>query len=232
MIFRQLFDPESSTYSYLLGDEETRQAILIDSVLGSTEQTLLLLEQLDLRLSVALDTHTHADHITGLGALRDRTGCTTMMGEQAVASCLTANFKDGDQITAGNIKLEVIYSPGHTDDSYSFYLPSETGGMLFSGDTLLIRGTGRTDFQNGDAEQQYQSLFNRLLKLPDSCSVYPGHDYKGWTMSTIGEEKRYNPRLQIANQGEYVDLMDSLDLPSPKLMDVAVPANQACGDPQ
>jgi len=135
MIFRQLFDPESSTYSYLLGDENTREAILIDSVLGSTDQTLMLLEQLDLRLSVALDTHTHADHITGLGALRDRTGCTTMMGEQAAASCLTANFKDGDQITAGNIKLEVIYSPGHTDDSYSFYLPNETGGMLFSGDT-------------------------------------------------------------------------------------------------
>jgi glyoxylase-like metal-dependent hydrolase (beta-lactamase superfamily II) len=232
MIFRQLFDPESSTYSYLLGDENTREAILIDSVLGSTDQTLMLLEQLDLRLYVALDTHTHADHITGLGALRDRTGCITMMGEQAVASCLTANFKDGDQITAGNIKLEVIYSPGHTDDSYSFYLPNETGGMLFSGDTLLIRGTGRTDFQNGDARQQYNSLFNRLLKLQDSCTVHPGHDYKGWALSTIGEEKRYNPRLQIANQGEYVDLMDSLDLPSPKLMDVAVPANQACGDPQ
>ena len=232
MIFRQLFDPESSTYSYLLGDEVTRQAILIDSVLGSTDQTLMLLEQLDLRLSIALDTHTHADHITGLGALRDRTGCITMMGEQAVASCLTATFKDGDQITAGNIKLEVIYSPGHTDDSYSFYLPNETGGMLFSGDTLLIRGTGRTDFQNGDARQQYNSLFNRLLKLQDSCTVHPGHDYRGWALSTIGEEKRYNPRLQIANQGEYVDLMDSLDLPSPKLMDVAVPANQACGDPQ
>ena len=232
MIFRQLFHPESSTYSYLLGDEETRQAILIDSVLASTDQTLMLLEQLDLRLSIALDTHTHADHITGLGALRDRTGCITMMGEQAVASCLTATFKDGDQITAGNIKLEVIYSPGHTDDSYSFYLPNETGGMLFSGDTLLIRGTGRTDFQNGDARQQYNSLFNRLLKLQDSCTVHPGHDYRGWALSTIGEEKRYNPRLQIANQGEYVDLMDSLDLPSPKLMDVAVPANQACGDPQ
>ncbi|ETN93356.1 Beta-lactamase hydrolase-like protein [Gammaproteobacteria bacterium MOLA455] len=232
MIFRQLFDPESSTYSYLLGDEETRQAILIDSVLGSTEQTLLLLEQLDLKLCIALDSHTHADHITGLGALRDRTGCTTMMGAQAVASCLTATFKDGDQITAGDIKLEVIYSPGHTDDSYSFYLPNETGGMLFSGDTLLIRGTGRTDFQNGDAAQQYNSLFNRLLKLPDSCSVYPGHDYKGWTMSTIGEEKRNNPRLQISSQADYVDLMDSLDLPSPKLMDVAVPANQACGNTQ
>lgn len=232
MIFRQLFDPQSSTYSYLLGDEETRQAILIDSVLASTDQTLILLEQLDLRLSIALDTHTHADHITGLGALRDRTGCITMMGEQAVASCLTATFKDGDQITAGNINLEVIYSPGHTDDSYSFYLPSESGGMLFSGDTLLIRGTGRTDFQNGDARQQYNSLFNRLLKLPDSCTVHPGHDYRGWTLSTIGEEKRNNPRLQIVNQGEYVDLMDSLDLPSPKLMDVAVPANQACGNTQ
>ena len=232
MIFRQLFDSESSTYSYLLGDEETRQAVLIDSVLGSTDQTLMLLEQLDLKLCVALDTHTHADHITGLGALRDRTGCTTMMGEQAVASCLTANFKDGDQIALGNIKLEVIYSPGHTDDSYSFYLPGETGGMLFSGDTLLIRGTGRTDFQNGDARQQYNSLFNRLLKLPDSCTLYPGHDYKGWTLSTIGEEKRNNPRLQIANQADYVALMDSLDLPTPKLMNISVPANQACGDTQ
>ena len=230
MIFRQLFDPESSTYSYLLGDEETRQAILIDPVLASTDQTLMLLDQLDLKLCIALDSHTHADHITGLGALRDQTGCTTMMGEQAVASCLTANFKDGDQITAGNINLEVIYSPGHTDDSYSFYLPSETGGMLFSGDTLLIRGTGRTDFQNGDARQQYNSLFNRLLKLPDNCTVHPGHDYRGWTLSTIGEEKRNNPRLQMANQAEYVDLMDSLDLPSPKLMDIAVSANQACGD--
>ena len=230
MIFRQLFDPESSTYSYLLGDEQTRQAILIDSVLAGTDQTLMLLEQLDLKLCIALDSHTHADHITGLGALRDRTGCITMMGEQALASCLTATFKDGDQITAGNIKLEAIYSPGHTDDSYSFYLPNETGGMLFSGDTLLIRGTGRTDFQNGDPKQQYNSLFNRLLKLPDSCTVHPGHDYKGWTLSTIGEERHNNPRLQIANQADYVDLMDNLNLPSPTLMDVAVPANQACGD--
>lgn len=230
MIFRQLFDQESYTYSYLLGDEETRQAILIDSVLGNTDQTLLLLEQLDLKLCIALDSHTHADHITGLGALRASTSCTTMMGEQAVASCLSATFKDGDQITVGNIRLEVIYSPGHTDDSYCFYLLSEGGGILFSGDTLLIRSTGRTDFQNGDAGQQYNSLFNRLLKLPDSCIVYPGHDYKGWVMSTIGEEKRNNPRLQIANQSEYENLMNSLDLPSPKLMDVAVPANKACGN--
>ena len=230
MIFRQLFHPESSTYSYLLGDEKTQQAILIDAVLSSTEQTLLLIEQLGLKLHIALDTHTHADHITGLGALRDQTGCTTMMGEQAVASCLSENFKDGDQITAGNITLDVIYTPGHTDDSYSFYLPSNTGGMLFSGDTLLIRGTGRTDFQNGDAQQQYNSLFNRLLPLPDNCKVYPGHDYKGWMVSSIGEEKRNNPRLQITSPAEYIHLMESLDLPNPKLMDIAVSANQACGE--
>mgnify|MGYP006099938411 CR=1 FL=1 len=230
MIFRQLFDPESSTYSYLLGDEKTRQAILIDAVLSSTENTLVLLAQLDLTLSIAIDTHTHADHITGLGALRDHTGCTTMMGTQAAADCLSANFKDGDQIRTGSIKLEVIYTPGHTDDSYSFYLPSDNGGMLFSGDTLLIRGTGRTDFQNGDAKQQYHSLFSRLLQLPDSCAVYPAHDYKGWTVSSIGEEKCHNPRLQISSQAAYIRLMNTLALPNPKMMDVAVPANQACGD--
>ena len=230
MIFRQLFDSESSTYSYLLGDEKTKQAMLIDAVLRSTAQTLLLIEQLGLRLHIAIDTHTHADHVTGLGALRDQTGCTTMMGEQAVAHCLSAKFKDGDQITLGNIILEVIYTPGHTDDSYSFYLASDTTGMPFTGDTLLIRGTGRTDFQNGDAQQQYNSLFNRLLLLPDNCKVYPGHDYKGWTVSSIGEEKRNNPRLQIADQAEYIGLMESLDLPNPKLMDIAVAANQACGN--
>lgn len=230
MIFRQLFDPESSTYSYLLGDEKTKTAILIDAVLSSTEQTLLLLDQLDLKLSIAIDTHTHADHITGLGALRDRTGCTTMMGTQAVADCLSATFKDGDQIAVGNIKLETIYTPGHTDDSYSFYLPTDNGGMLFSGDTLLIRGTGRTDLQNGNAKQQYHSLFNRLLKLPNNCAVYPAHDYKGWTVSSIAEEKRNNPRLQVSNKADYISLMDSLNLPNPTMMDVAVPANQACGE--
>ena len=230
MIFRQLFDPESSTYSYLLGDKKTKEGILIDAVLSSTEQTLLLLEQLDLKLSIAIDTHTHADHITGLGALRDPTGCTTMMGAQAVADCLSANFKDGDQIGGGSIKLDAIYTPGHTDDSYCFYLPSNSGGMLFSGDTLLIHGTGRTDFQNGNAKQQYHSLFNRLLHLPNNCAVYPAHDYKGRTVSSIGEEKHKNPRLQISSQADYINLMDSLDLPNPKMMDVAVPANQACGD--
>ena len=229
MIFRQLFDRESSTYSYLLGDKTSREALLIDSVLESTEQTLLLLEQLGLTLKLAVDTHTHADHITGLGALRERTGCTTMMGSQSLAKCLSATFADGDQLAVGDIKLEVLYTPGHTDDSYSFYLPRADGGMLFSGDTLLIRGSGRTDFQNGSAEQQYQSLFNRLLQLPENTAVYPGHDYKGWLVSSIGEEKQHNPRLQVADQQAYVGLMSALSLPNPKLMDIAVPANQSCG---
>ena len=230
MIFHQLFDRVSSTYTYLLSDHESGQALVIDSVFENNSLVLELLQLQDLRLMLAIDTHTHADHVTGLGALRDQTGCTTMMGEQAVAHCLSAKFKDGDQITLGNIILEVIYTPGHTDDSYSFYLASDTAGMLFTGDTLLIRGTGRTDFQNGDAQQQYNSLFNRLLLLPDNCKVYPGHDYKGWTVSSIGEEKRNNPRLQIADQAEYIGLMESLDLPNPKLMDIAVAANQACGN--
>jgi len=229
MIFRQLFDRESSTYSYLLGDERTREALLIDPVVDSTEQNLALLEQLGLTLKLAVDTHTHADHITGLGALRERTGCATMMGSQSLANCLSKTFADGDQLTVGDIKLEVLYTPGHTDDSYSFYLPRTDGGMLFSGDTLLIRGSGRTDFQNGSAEQQYQSLFNRLLQLPENTAVYPGHDYKGWLVSSIGEEKRHNPRLQVADQHAYISLMSALKLPNPKLMDIAIPANQSCG---
>ena len=229
MIFRQLFDRESSTYSYLLGDETSREALLIDPVLEQTEQNLALLRELGLTLKLALDTHTHADHITGLGELREHTGCTTMMGSQAVATCLSATFTDGDQVGVGDINLEVIYTPGHTADSYSFYLPRTEGGMLFSGDTLLIRGTGRTDFQNGSAEQQYNSLFNRLLQLPENTAVYPGHDYKGWTVSNIAEEKQHNPRLQVADQQAYISLMAALKLPNPKLMDIAVPANQSCG---
>tara|TARA_B110000503_G_C7160726_1_gene419525 strand:+ start:55 stop:765 length:711 start_codon:yes stop_codon:yes gene_type:complete len=228
MIFRQLFDRKSSTYSYLLGDEKTQRAILIDSVLDDSHQTVQTLKQLELSLEIAIDTHTHADHITGMGALRDITGCTTMMGEQAVAQCLSATFKDGDEIMLGDIKIEVIYSPGHTDDSYSFYVASEA--MLFTGDTLLIGGTGRTDFQNGDAGAQFDSLHERLLTLPDNTLVYPGHDYRGNLVSTIGAEKRHNPRLQIANKKTYTGLMNSLKLASPELMDIAVTANQACGN--
>ena len=234
MLFRQLFDPESSTYSYLIGDKSSGEALLIDSVLERTEQTLQLIKQLNLNLTLAIDTHTHADHITGLGALRDVTGCKTMMGGESLANCLSDTFIDGQRLRVGNLFIEVIYTPGHTEDSYSFYLPESKSDnhqpMLFSGDTLLIRGTGRTDFQNGSAEDQYNSLFNRLLKLPDNTLVYPAHDYKGWMVSSISEEKRHNPRLQVTSREEYIALMNSLDLPNPKMMDIAVPANQSCGD--
>ena len=227
MIFRQLFDRKSSSYSYLLADEQTGEALVIDSVLETSEQLLSLLDQLGLRLAIAIDTHTHADHITGMGSLREKTGCITMMGSQSQAHCLSTTFSHGEQICVGSIQLEVIYSPGHTDDSYSFYLASE--GMLFSGDTLLISGTGRTDFQNGDPGVQYDSLHRRILSLPDNTVLYPGHDYKGQSSSTLGAEKATNPRLQVASKRAYIELMDNLMLPNPKLMDIAVPANQACG---
>ena len=229
MIFRQLFDAESSTYTYLIGDENSGQAALIDPVITKAEQYLILLEQLQFKLVVAIDTHTHADHITALGVLRNKTGCKTMLGQQSVARCVTDNFSMGDNIMVGGLQLQALHTPGHTDDSYSFYLLADNQPMLFTGDTLLIRGTGRTDFQNGDARQQYHSLFNVLLKFPDHTLVYPGHDYKGWTVSTVREEKAYNPRLQVCNEQAYVDLMSSLHLPKPTLMDVVVPVNQACG---
>lgn len=229
MIFRQLFDHDSSTYSYLLADESTHEAVLIDPVLEQTPLYLQLLKELGLELKVAMDTHTHADHITALGKLRDETGCVTMMGEQAGSACASTSFGDKQTIKVGNLRFTALHTPGHTDDSYSFLLEFAGQSYLFSGDTLLIRGTGRTDFQNGDAGQQYQSL-SGLLTLPDTTWVYPAHDYKGWTVSTIAEEKQHNPRLQVTDVAEYQQLMDNLNLPDPKLMDVAVPANRACGD--
>jgi glyoxylase-like metal-dependent hydrolase (beta-lactamase superfamily II) len=229
MIFRQLFDHESSTYTYLLGDSKTGEALLIDPVIANTDSYLSLLKQLNLTLKVCVDTHTHADHITALGALRERTGCITMMGEQAMADCVSQSFAHLDQIEAGSIKLQVLYTPGHTDDSYSFYVPD--AAMLFTGDTLLIRGTGRTDFQNGDALAQYHSIQDLLLTLPEDTEIYPAHDYKGWSKSSIREERQYNPRLQVSNAEEYAAIMAALKLPNPKLMDIAVPANQACGEP-
>jgi len=229
MIFRQLFDQTSSTYTYLLADDASREAALIDPVLEQLPAYLQLLQELNLRLVLALDTHVHADHITALGRLREATGCRSMMGQEAQSDCASARFAHGQSLAIGQLRLQALYTPGHTDDSYSFYLAS--GGMVFTGDTLLIRGTGRTDFQNGDAAQQYQSLFGQLLTLPPETVVYPAHDYKGWTSSTIAEERAHNPRLQVASQADYVALMRSLKLPNPRLMDVAVPANRACGMP-
>jgi len=235
MIFRQLFHADTGTYTYLLGCDSTREAVLIDPVIDNLDAYLQLLRELNLGLVAALDTHVHADHITALGALREKTGCISMMGEPARASCVNKTFHDGDVITFGKLSLKAIYTPGHTDDSYSFLLQVGadhliTEDYIFTGDTLLIRGTGRTDFQNGNARDQYQSLFNKLLTLPDNTHVFPGHDYKGWTMSTIGEEKSFNPRLQVKDEDAYVAVMANLKLANPKWMDIAVPANLACGN--
>ncbi len=225
MIFRQLFDQASSTYTYLLASRPGGEALIIDPVLDKVDRYLQLVSELDLKLVKAVDTHLHADHITGLGALRDRTHCITVMGEQTKADVVSMRLADGDRLTIEGLTLEAIYTPGHTDDSYSLVMPDR----VFTGDTLLIRGTGRTDFQNGDPRAEYESIFGRLLRLPEATLVYPAHDYKGDTVSTIGEEKAFNPRLQVKSVEEFVDLMNSLRLPNPKMMDVAVPANMKIG---
>jgi len=225
MLFRQLFDSTSSTYSYLIASRRGGEALIVDPVLERVGHYLRLIQELDLRLVKAVDTHLHADHITALGALRDRTHCVTAMGEQSKVDVVSMRLADGDTLRIEGIALDVLYTPGHTDDSYSFLM----GDRVFTGDTLLIRGTGRTDFQNGDARAQYESLFGRLLRLPDETLVYPAHDYKGDTVSTIGEEKRWNPRLQVRSAEEYAALMENLHLPNPKMMDVAVPANMQQG---
>jgi sulfur dioxygenase len=225
MIFRQLFDSTSGTYTYLVASRHGGEALIIDPVLEKIDRYLQLVRELDLKLVKAVDTHLHADHVTGLGALRDRTHCITVMGEQSHADVVSMRVTEGDRIEIEGLRLDVLYTPGHTDDSYSFLWADR----VFTGDTLLIRGTGRTDFQNGDPRQQYDSLFNKLLKLPEETLVFPAHDYKGDTVSTIGEEKLFNPRLKVKSVDEYVDLMNNLKLPNPKMMDVAVPANMHVG---
>ena len=225
MIFRQLFDTTSSTYTYLLASRHGGEALIIDPVLDRVDRYIQLLRELDLRLVKAIDTHLHADHITGLEALRERTQCITVMGEQTKADVVSIRVSDGDRVGIEGLSLQALYTPGHTDDSYSYLMPDR----VFTGDTLLIRGTGRTDFQNGDPREQYESLFGRLLKLPDETLIYPAHDYKGDTVSTIGEERSFNPRLQVKSVDEYVELMNNLNLPNPKMMDVAVPANMRIG---
>jgi sulfur dioxygenase len=225
MIFRQLFDSVSGTYTYLLASRRGGEALIIDPVLEKVDRYLQLIRELDLKLVKAVDTHLHADHITGLGALRDRTHCITVMGEQTKADVVSMRLAEGEKLAIEGISLDVLYTPGHTDDSYSYGMEDR----VFTGDTLLIRGTGRTDFQNGDPRQQYDSIFGKLLRLPESTLVFPAHDYKGETVSTIGEEKAFNPRLQVKSIDEYVALMNSLNLPNPKMMDVAVPANMKVG---
>ena len=225
MIFRQLFDGVSHAFTYLIGGGAGGEALIIDPVLEKVDRYIQLLDELDLKLAKALDTHVHADHVTGLGALRDRTRCVTVMGRESRVDVVSMRVEDGDRIEVAGIVLEAIHTPGHTDDSYSFRMSDR----VFTGDTLLIRGTGRTDFQNGDPWAAHDSLFNKLLTLPGDTLVYPGHDYKGDTLSTIAEEKAHNPRLQVASAPEYAEIMNNLDLEDPKMMDVAVPANLSIG---
>lgn len=227
MIFRQLFDHASSTYTYLLAARAGGEALLIDPVKENTATYLQLVEQLGVKLVIAVDTHTHADHVTALGALRDASACVTLMGEQSRAECVSARFRDGEHLRVDGLALQALYTPGHTDESYSLVMDDR----VFTGDVLLIRGTGRTDFQNGSPEKSWDSIVNKLFRLPDETLVYPGHDYKGWTVSSIGEEKRWNPRLQGKSAAEYAAIMNNLNLPNPQLMDVAVPANLRCGNP-
>ena len=229
MIFRQLFDTQSSSYTYLLASALGREAIIIDPVKEKTPDYLQLIKELDLRLVHAIDTHTHADHITALGDLRRATQCTTIMGEFTAAECVSQTVADGEVLHIDGFKLRALSTPGHTDESFSFVLDDELA--VFSGDLLLIRGTGRTDFQGGDAHQSWRSIQQRLFSLPDHTQVWPAHDYRGWTSSTIGEEKRFNPRLAGKTEEEYVAIMQRLNLPDPALMDIAVPANLSCGQP-
>tara|TARA_R110000868_G_scaffold84822_6_gene239005 strand:+ start:77684 stop:78370 length:687 start_codon:yes stop_codon:yes gene_type:complete len=226
MIFRQLFDYETYTYSYLIASDIGREALIIDPVKSQLSVYLRLIEELQLKLVFAIDTHVHADHITALGKLQEHTQCQTIMGQESPATCVSLRVKEGEPLIVDSLVLNPLYTPGHTDDSYSFLMDDR----VFTGDTLLIRGTGRTDFQNGDSEQQFDSLFNKLLCLPEHTLVYPGHDYHGQTVSTIAEEKQFNPRLQVNSKQEYVDIMANLNLPKPKFMDIAVPANLQCGN--
>lgn len=225
MIFRQFFDSTSCTYTYLLASRHGGEALIIDPVLERVDRYLQLVRELDLNLVKVVDTHLHADHVTGSAALRDRTHCITVMGEQTHADVISMRVAEGERVNIEGLSLDALYTPGHTDDSYSFVMDDR----VFTGDTLLIRGTGRTDFQNGDARAQYDSIFNKLLKLPDETLVYPAHDYKGDTISTIWEERKFNPRLQVGSIEEYVDVMNNLKLANPKMMDVAVPANMHVG---
>ena len=221
MIFNQFFDKTSSTYTYLLSSGKGREALIIDPVLNNTNDYILFLKKLDLKLVKVIDTHIHADHVSGLKELKQQTDCAILMGEKSLSEVVTIKVKDNEKIKIENIELTSMYTPGHTDCSYSFFMKDR----VFTGDTLLINGTGRTDFQNGNPIDQYHSLFDRILKLPEKTLVYPAHDYKGKKVSTIGDEKKNNPRLKVKSADQYAELMNSLNLDSPKMMSIAVTAN-------
>ena len=225
MIFKQEFDTKSSTYTYIIASAKGREAVIIDPVIENVESYIKILNELDLKLVKVIDTHIHADHVTGASKLQKVTNCTTLMGEHSPAETVDIKVKDSEIINIDNLKIKSLYTPGHTSDSYSFILDN----YLFTGDTLLINGTGRTDFQNGSSKDAYNSLFNNLLRLPDETLVYPGHDYNGKFSSTIGNEKKFNPRLQVKSVDEYVDIMSKLNLTKPKLIESNVSRNIQLG---
>ena len=225
MIFKQLFDTKSSTYTYLISSGNGREALIIDPVLENVKEYINILKELDLKLVKVIDTHIHADHITGASKLKDITKCTTIMGDHTPAESVEIKVQDDEYINLDNLKIRAMYTPGHTSDSYSFLM----NNYLFSGDTLLINGTGRTDFQNGNSKDAYNSIFNKLLKLPDETLLYPAHDYKGKKVSTIGKEKKQNPRLQVNSVDEYIDIMNNLDLKKPDKLETNVSRNIKLG---
>ena len=221
MIFKQVFDNKTSTYTYLIASAKGREAVIIDPVLENVENYIGLLKDLDLKLVKVIDTHIHADHVTGASKLKQSTNCTTIMGEHTPADMVEIKVKDNELINVDGLKIRSIYTPGHTSESYSFLLNK----YLFSGDALLINGTGRTDFQNGSSKDSYHSIFDKLLKLPEDTLLYPGHDYNGKKVSTIGNEKKFNPRLQVKNVDEYIEIMSNLNLSKPEMMDSNVNRN-------
>ena len=225
MIFKQEFDTKSSTYTYIIASAKGREAVVIDPVIENVDSYIKILNELNLKLVKVIDTHIHADHVTGASKLQKVTDCTTLMGEHTPADTVDIKVKDGEMIDVDSLKIKSLYTPGHTSDSYSFLLDN----YLFTGDTLLINGTGRTDFQNGNSRDAYNSLFNNILKLPEETLVYPGHDYKGKFSSTIGNEKKFNPRLQVKSVDEYVDIMSNLNLARPKLIESNVSRNIQLG---
>ena len=225
MILKQVFDNKSSTYTYLIASAKGREALIIDPVIENVESYIKLLNEFDLKLVKVIDTHIHADHVTGASKLKDITKCTTIMGENTPADTVEIKVKDDEYINLDSLKIRAMYTPGHTSDSYSFLMDDH----LFSGDTLLINGTGRTDFQNGSSKDAYKSIFHKLLKLPDRTLLYPGHDYNGEKVSTIGKEKKFNPRLQVKNVDEYVEIMNNLNLKKPLAIDFNIASNLKLG---
>ncbi len=225
MIFKQVFDIKTSTYTYLIASAKGREAVIIDPVLENVENYIGLLKDLDLKLVKVIDTHIHADHVTGASKLKQSTNCTTIMGEHTPADMVEIKVKDNEMINLDDLNIKSIHTPGHTSESYSFLL----NNYLFSGDALLINGTGRTDFQNGSSKDSYHSIFDKLLTLPEDTLLYPGHDYNGKKVSTIGNEKKFNPRLQVKNVDEYIKIMSNLNLTKPDMMDSNVSRNIRLG---